>query len=99
MSWLELVQDEDVQAYIPLYERLEIAPLYNKTINRAYSDAVINGVPNELIKSVVISALQDVLAAYSKTEHTTKAGGILRKIASFLSLLNPLKWKRHKANS
>lgn len=92
MSYLQIIQDEDITKFIPLYTTSGIAYKYSPTINKAYGEAIMSGIPSDKIKSFVIEALENTLSEYSKTPYTTKSGKILRKLAVFFTLFNPLRW-------
>jgi len=92
MSYLEIIQDKDITKFIPLYTTSGIPYQYSPTINRAYGEAILRGIPKDKIKEYVIEALENALAEYSKTPHTTTGGKILRKLAVFFTLFNPLRW-------
>lgn len=94
MGYTQIINDPDVKSYIPLYERLKIAPRYNQTVNMAWYEAMKHNLSDTATKYLVIDALKDVLSEYSQTEPTTKTGGFLRKLASFNWLLNLFKFIR-----
>lgn len=81
-----LAGDEDLEWY------RDKLPNYDALVNDTVSDMEKLKVPREYAKGIVLNILQDALRAYSLTEHTTRSGGILRKVAAFLSLLNPMRW-------
>ena len=71
-------------------------PQYNYIVRRELGYMAAADIDPRDAKQLLLIALRNALQAYSQTEHTTRAGSILRRIAEFLSLLNPFAWKRTK---
>lgn len=66
-------------------------PQYNYIVRRELGYMAAADIDPRDAKQLLLIALRNALEAYSQTEHTTRAGAILRRIAEFLSWLNPFR--------
>lgn len=71
-------------------------PQYNYIVRRELGYMAAAEIDPRDAKQLLLIALRNALEAYSQTEHTTRAGAVLRRIAEFFSLLNPFAWHRTK---
>lgn len=66
-------------------------PQYNNVVRRELGYIAARDVDPHQAKAVLLAALRDALRAYSQTEANTRTGSVLRRIAEFLSWLNPFR--------
>lgn len=71
-------------------------PQYNYIVRRELGYMAAAEIDPRDAKHILLIALRNALQAYSQSQHHTRTGSILRRIAEFLSLLNPFAWTRTK---
>ena len=83
MTFTDIQSDSEVTAYAELLP----PAIYNDTVRWLVQSSVGKGVSPEYAKDLLIQALQEALRQYAKTTGNTKAGRVMRWIASIFSFL------------